>query len=232
MIKNISYVSIKEILSRLLRHPLLQRLNIEQVVQYTLDFIGIVGMPKFFVDKEVDIEIKDFRGLLPCDLVAINLVKDCKTRRCLRSMTDEFNPREDFHRFSQIVELSFKTHGNIIYTSFKEGDVKVSYKAIPVDEDGYPMLIDNAVFLKALEAYIKKEEFTILFDLNKVTANVYSNVQQQYGWLAGQCQSEFTIPSISEMESIANSWTTLIQNVTSFERGFKDLGDKEHLRLH
>lgn len=94
------------------------------------------------------------------------------------------------------------------------------------------MLIDNAVFLKALEAYIKKEEFTILFDLNKVTANVYSNVQQQYGWLAGQCQSEFTIPSISEMESIANSWTTLIQNVTSFERGFKDLGDKEHLRLH
>ena len=34
------------------------------------------------------------------------------------------------------------------------------------------------------------------------------------------------------MESIMRSWTTLIQRVTDFDRGFKRLGDREYLRKH
>ena len=52
MIKNISYINIREILSRLTRHPLLKDVTLEQVVQYTIDFIGMFGMPKLYYDKE------------------------------------------------------------------------------------------------------------------------------------------------------------------------------------
>jgi hypothetical protein len=34
------------------------------------------------------------------------------------------------------------------------------------------------------------------------------------------------------MESIARSWTTLIQRNTDFDNGFKNLGDREYLRQH
>lgn len=234
MNKEYQYISIKEILSRLLRHPLLQDISLEQVVQYTLDFIGIFGMPKLYQDKEEVLHIEDFRTLLPCDLVSINQIKDNKTNMCIRSMTDNFMPREDYNRSTgskKAVEMTYKTQGQVLYVSFKTGDITVSYKSIPTDKDGYPLLIDNSIFMKALELYIKKEAFTILFDTNKISPAVLQNTEQQYAWLAGQLHSEFTIPSISEMESLKNSWCTLIQRVSDFDRGFRDIGSKEYLKL-
>lgn len=234
MIKEYTYISIKEILSRLLRHPLLQDLTLEQVVQHTIDFIGIFGLPKMYLDKEEVLHIEDFRAPLPCDLISINQVKDCKSGTCLRSMTDNFMPREYYDKnvgYKVPQELTFKTQGQVLYVSFKTGDVSISYKSIPVDKDGFPLLIDNPVFLKTLEAYIKREVFTILFDMSKIQAAVLQNAQQQYAWLAGTLQSEFTIPSISEMESIKRSWCTLIQRTSSFNDGFRNNGNQEYIKL-
>lgn len=234
MIKEYTYISIKELLSRILRHPLLQDLTLEQVVQYTLDFISMFGLPKLYQDKEEVIHIEEFRGLLPCDLISINQVKECKSGVCMRSMTDNFMPQEHYDKnvgYKVPQELTFKTQGQIIYTSFKTGDILVSYKSIPVDKDGYPLLIDNSIFMKALELYIKREAFTVLFDMGKIQGAVLQNTQQQYAWLAGQLQSEFTIPSISEMESIKRSWCTLIQRTTSFNDGFRNNGNQEYIKL-
>ena len=234
MVKEYNYINIREVLSRILRHPLLQDVTLEQAVQYIIDFIGIFGMPKLYQDKEEVLHIEDFRAKLPCDLISINQIKECKTGVCLRSMTDNFMPREHYDRsagYKIPQELSFNTQGQVLYVSFKTGDVSVSHKAIPVDKDGFPLLIDNPVFLKALEAYIKREAFTILFDMGKITPAVLQNTQQSYAWLAGQLQSEFTIPSQSEMESISRMWNTLIQRTNEFNTGFKSLGDREYLKL-
>lgn len=234
MIKEYQYVNIRRILDELHRHPLLSDLTLEQVISYVVSFIGIFGLPKLYQDKEEVLHIEDYRCLLPCDLISINQIKECKTGVCLRSMTDNFMPREHYDRsagYKIPQELSFKTQGQVLYVSFKTGDVSVSYKAIPVDKDGFPLLIDNPVFLKALEAYIKREAFTILFDMGKIAPVVLQNTQQQYAWLAGQLQSEFTIPSISEMESIKRSWCTLLQRTSEFNNGFKNNGDQEYIRL-
>ena len=234
MIKEYQYINIRQILDELKRHPMLQDLSLEQIVSYTVSFIGIFGMPKLYQDREETVHIENFRGMLPCDLISIIQIKDCKSGICLRSMTDNFMPKEHYndkkdYRISQ--ELSFKTQGQILYVSFKTGDVLVSYKSIPIDKDGFPLLIDNPVFIKALEAYIKREAFTILFDMGKISAAVLQNTQQNYSWLAGQLQAEFTIPSVSEMESIRRSWCTLIQRVSSFKDGFRNNGNQEYIKL-
>ena len=234
MIKEYSYINIREVLSRILRHPLLKNVTLEQVIQHTTDFIGVFGMPRLYQDKEEVLHIEDFRAKLPCDLISINQIKECKTGTCLRSMTDNFMPREHYDRsagYKIPQELSFKTQGQVLYVSFKTGDVSVSYKALPVDKDGFPLLIDNSVFLKTLEFYIKKEEFEILFDEGKISPAVLQNTQQRYAWLAGQLQSEFTIPSQSEMESISRMWNTLVQRTSEFNNGFSSLGNKEYIKL-
>ena len=112
MVKEYNYINIREALSRVLRHPLLQDVTLEQAVQYTIDFIGIFGMPKLYQDKEEVLHIEDFRAKLPCDLISINQIKECKTGVCLRSMTDNFMPREHYDRsagYKIPQELSFKT---------------------------------------------------------------------------------------------------------------------------
>lgn len=227
MVSEFNYISIKEVLSRLLRHPLLQDLSIETAIQYTLDFFAAMGLPNIYADKVTTICIDNFRGILPCDLIAINQVRLARNGVCLRAMTDSFNgahPEDNG-------ELSFKTQGSVIFTSFKTGDIELSYKAIPTDDDGLPLLPDNPIFLKTLELYIKKEWFTILFDMGKISPAVLQNTQQSYAFAAGQCNNEFMMPSVSEMEAFTRMYNTLIPRVNEFSKSFRHMGDREYIKM-
>lgn len=254
MVKEIQYTSINRVLDELMRHPMMRDLTLEQVVSYTVTFIGLHGLPRMYQDKVEAVEIHQFRGILPCDLIEITQVKDMQTLLCLRAMTDNFphalepkrkepcidpmnnmKPKKDWyipeaHRLAE--EPSFKTQGRIIFTSFPEGTIEVAYKAIPVDNDGFPMLIDNPIFLEALKAYIKQEVFTIKFDMGNLQAGVLQNAQTEYCWKSAQLNSEFMIPSQSEMESIARAFNTMIPQMRHFDNGFKNLGNREYLRKH
>lgn len=232
MIENVRYIKLQEVIARCLRHPLLQDVDLDAAIQYAVDFIRVMGMPDLFENKEEDIVITDHRGVLPCDLIAVNQVKELKSGLCLRSMTDTFDPSEGKCGCHRHCEETFRTQNTVIITSFKEGAVRISYRAIPIDENGYPLLVDNPIFIRALEAYIKKEVFTILFDQDKIKAPVLQNAQQDYAWKAGQAQNAFAIPSESEMESICRSWTTLIPRMREFDNGWKNLGNREYIRNH
>jgi hypothetical protein len=240
MVKEIQYTSIRRVLDNLMDHPMLRDITLEQVVRYTVRFIGINGLPKMYQDKIAVLDVHEFRAALPCDLISIIQVKDNHSGICLRSMTDSFTPgmepkeaKERHHRdVPHLHEMSFKTQGRVLYTSFPEGQVEIAYKAIPLDEDGFPLLIDNENYLAALEAYIKKQVFTIKFDQGKLAAGVLQNVQQEYAWLAGQLKAEFMIPSVSEMQSLMNAYNSLIPRMSEFYRGFRDAGDRELIRRH
>ena len=235
MVNNISYINIRVILDRLLRHPLLTDLNLETAIQYTLDFIGIMGLPNVYVDKIETIDIKEYRGELPCDLISINQVRLHKNGMALRAMTDNFNAYPTHNHeggdWGERGEPSFKTQGRVIFTSIRHEKVDISYKAIMLDDEGLPLIPDNSIFLKALELYIKKEWFTILFDMGKISPAVLNNTQQSYAFVAGQCNNEFLIPSVNEMEAITNSLNQLIPRTNEFRNGFKNLGDKEYIRV-
>ena len=231
MVREIQYIGIREILSRVLRHKLLQDVTMEQAIQYTIDFIGIFGFPKMYEDKEAEVEICDYRGDLPCDLIEINMVKDCKTDIPLRSMTAAFNPGGKYYNHLR-QEPQFKTQNRVIITSYPEGKVIISYKAIPVDDDGLPLLIDNPKYLKTLELYIKCQVFTDLFDEGRITPQVLQHTEQEYSWAAGQLAEEFKTPSVSEMESITNMLNQIIVRQSEFHNRFERLGNKELHRIH
>ena len=230
MVNNVTYTNIREIASRLTRHPLMDGLTLESIIQYTVDFIGRMGLPPVYYDKVGTVEIKDYRAGLPCDLIAVRQVKDARNNVSLRAATDTFHLMHDDKGFPERQEGTFKVQGNIIYTSFKEGRLVIAYRAIPTDDEGLPLIPDNPVFLKALELFIKKEWFTILFDMGKIAPAVLQNVQQEYAWSAGQCNMEFTLPSVSEMESISNILNQMIPRTDEFRKGFKPLGDRECLK--
>ena len=228
MVSEFNYVNIRTVLDRLLKHPLLSDIDLETTIQFVIDFIAVMGLPNIYIDKQATIHIENFKSILPCDLIAINQVRLAKNGVCLRAMTDSFN---DTHPEDN-GELSFKTQGSVIFTSFKTGDIELSYKAIPTDDDGLPLLPDNPVFLKTLELYIKKEWFTILFDMGKISPAVLQNTQQEYAFKAAQCNNEFIIPSVSEMEAFTRMYNTLVPRVNEFSKSFKHMGDREYIKLH
>jgi len=259
MVTETRYTSIRRVLDNLTEHPMLRDLTLEQVVRHTIRFISLNGFPRLYTDGMAEVDIEDFRGVLPCDLVSITQVRDKESKIALRAMTDTFYPPgcrrkeqrccEDqtdnihhegtphgeglrLHVRKRPQEMTFKTQGRMIYTSFPKGRVEIMYKSIPVDDDGYPLLMDNETYLAALEAYIKKQVFTIKFDLGKISAGVLQNAQQDYAWYAGMLDAEMHTPSVSEMESISRMWNTLIPQVRHFDTTFKDLGNREYIRKH
>ena len=218
------YINIKVILDRILRHPLMQDLSLETAVDYTIDFMRIVGMPRMFTEKVVRIPIDKYRALLPCDYYQTIQVR-IPGGHALVYSTDSF------HMSNKGNSSTYKIQGNIIYTSIESGELELAYLAISTDADGYPLLPDNSSFTRALELYIKKQWFTILFDLGKITSAVLQNTQQEYAWAVGDCQSEFNRMSIDQMEAFSNSWRTMILRDHQHSSGFIGDGSRQTLNI-
>lgn len=231
----INYISIKQILDDLLDHPLLQDLTLERAINYAIRFIQIVGMPNEFEEKVETIHINNYRACLPCDFYEINQVRMSHKGhfRYFRGSNDSFHFSEEKNLHNQGEhDLTYKIQNSIIFTSVKDGDIEISYKAIKVDKEGYPVIPDNSSFITALELYIKKQVFTILYDMNKISANVLQNTQQEYAWYVGQAQSDLVRPSIDEMESITNMLNQMISRTNEHSKGFSQLGSREYIKQH
>lgn len=221
------YISIKVILDNILDHPLLRDVPTERVINHAVNFMRIVGCPKIYNDKVATININNYRGTLPEDFDEVIQVRYNHNNEgdysIFRSATDTFYMNRDNQ---DNYDLTYKIQGGVIFTSIKEGDVEMSYRAIPICEEGYPMIPDNSSFIRALELYIKKQCFTVLFDLGKITPVVYNNVLQEYAWAVGQAQSDLVRPTIDEMQSITNMWNKLLSVNDESNKEFRNLGVK------
>ena len=217
MTNEINFITLKEVMSGLLDHPMLQDVTFEQCVRYALEFINKIGFPDIYLKKETEIHIQEHRGVLPCDCVSVTQVMDSH-RQCLKHMSGNFN------NYDEMIP-SYKTQGRILFTSIDDCDVIVAYKAVPVDEMGFPMVPDIPLFIQALQFYIKKAVFTIKFDMQQIPQAVLQQARQDYAWTVGQLQSELTIPDVDEMVNITYMLNQWIPSRHEFRDGFTHLGD-------
>jgi len=146
----------------LLDNPLLKDLTLERCVNYAVQFIRKVGCPKAYTDKVAHLQLKDYRCPLPCDFIEMIQVLD-GDRRAYRYTTDTLH-LDPIKRECERREFTYKLQNNYLYSSKRDGEIIISYRAIELDDDGFPLLPDNGSFAEALELYIKKQRYTILFD--------------------------------------------------------------------
>ena len=230
MIENL--ISIKELTDELYIHPIMQKIPIETIVRFAVNFMRLMGVPNMFVEKCIVLDVKNYRAPLPCDFYKIIQVRTDKRNGygcgIYRSATDTFH-MSDNHEDSK--DLTYKIQNSIIYTSTKDTPIEISYKAIATDEYGFPMIPDNASYIRALKAFIKKEWFTIKFDLNEISQQALINAQQDYAFAAGDCDSEFNRMSLDEAESFYNMWGRMVVTANEHVRHFANSGTKEFIKM-
>lgn len=208
----------------------MQDLTLETAVDYCIDFMRLVGVPDMFTEKVAVLDINNYRAALPEDFYQINQVRTTGGHY-FRYAGDTFHTHKCFDNTVN-TDLTYKIQGGVIITSIEKGCIEISYQAIAVDEEGYPMIPDNSSFTRAVQAYIKKEWFTILFDQAKISQQAFQQAQQDYAWAVGDCRSEFNRLTIDKAESLFNSWRTLIIRDSEHRRGFKNNGSKEYIKTH
>lgn len=212
-----NYISIRQILDDLLADDMMKGLSLERAVNYAVEFVKVVGMPRAFEEKVEMIKIENYRGKLPCDFFEEIQVKDPKGFEYI-SMETPFHSKLAF---------TYKIQGDVIITSTKCTDLALAYRALKVDCDGYPLIPDNGTFARALELYIQKRYFTILFNSSKIPLNVLQNTQREYAFYVGQAQTDLIRPSVDQMQSITNMWTSLISRPYKHSDGFASVNMPE-----
>lgn len=219
-------ISIRQILDNILAHPMLQDLTLERAVNYAVEFIKIVGMPDAFEHRVEKVEVANYQ-LDPSKLEGCYQILSIRDDKgvVLSSSSSLFDSPSNPGSVP-----SYVVRGNIIQTSIEKGEVEVAYLGIPL-EDGFPTIPDIASYTRALEAYIKKQWFTILFDLGKLHSSILSNAQQEYAWAVGQAQSELAHMSLDEIEAFTNMWNSLLPRRNPYKTGFRNLSSGEYKKI-
>jgi len=115
-----------------------------------------------------------------------------------------------------------------IKTSFKSGKICVSYKAFPLDEEGYPMVPDDVSYREAMFWYIFKQMLLKGFDKPNIKMD-YNYADQKWRYYCTQARNAANYPDIDRYEAFMNQWVRLIPNINRHADNFEELNKRENL---
>jgi len=232
-------VSIKMIADRLMRNPVLKDLSWEFIVDNAIEVMRILETPALFISKQEAVEISNFKGTLPIDIMKVEAVyrQDTDTSDLipLRTGTDTLHNHYDSYNDATSGTNGGQTYtmnNSKIFANFETGTAVIVYKAIAMDEECYPLVLDNAVLLRCIESYIKYRWFDVLNDMEQISDRKLNKAEVDYLANVAQADTNLKLPSDDEMETIVNQITQLIPSRTQFQDRFAFLGAQEHLRIH
>ena len=127
-----------------------------------------------------------------------------------------------------------------IVTNQKHGYIKLAYKAIAVDERGYPLIPDLTSYQEAIYWYVVMKLTFPKFMSGKLggsnnskyaakyARDTYFYTQQQWNFYRNQAYAEAMMPTADDMQNIKNDWNKLIPDWDGDDTFFKHI-NKEQL---
>lgn len=240
---NGKYVSIKSIMATLVKYPFIDNISSDDLGLYLSEFLRKVGAPLAFTDKVVTIEIKNNRGMLPCDLLYIRGTRALFPNDCNDCGNDEYIAlayasdiyHSSYHCSDTIDECNkyndytYSLNNGAIYTSFKEGEVQMSYRGLVVDEEGYPMLPDDVKVKEAFKYYVLMQYAEPAYFRKDIPKDIYYEIKQQYAWYIGAAQNSLNMPNSDQMQTLQNGIIRLLRNTNWQEDGWRTFAQKEYI---
>lgn len=236
MANDAGLVSIKVIADRLFRNPLLKDIQWDFIIDNAIQVMRILEAPALYIDRHETIEVKSFRALKPIDVMKIEQIMRVDGEQLLpiRSSEDTINNHLSFFPKATADRAGGNTwsqNGSYIHPNFEEGEITVFYKAIAVDEECFPMILNNETLLRCIESYIKYKWFDILNDLDKISDRKLNKAEADYSFNVAQADANMKLPSESEMETLVNSITQILPSRIQFGERFKFLGSQEFMKI-
>lgn len=206
--------------------------------------LEMLGCAPSMVKDHKDVEIKNFRGSIPCSLEFIGIVEyegrwlpygsDVRAYALSEDPNARVNPNALTTVSAVFVsnteggnQTSFKQVANtrhndefyvlnpgMIQTSFEKGTIRVHFGRLPVDDSGFPMVPDHAIVSEAITWYI----------LTKMIMGGYQHPIFSYQFAAaewertlGRAQNFIMMPSPDKMENFKKMWVSMIPNINAHE---------------
>lgn len=106
--------------------------------------------------------------------------------------------------------LQYMLKPGYIVTNVENGYIKLSYDAIAVDIDGYPMIPDNQSYFEAIYWYVTMKFKYPLYLNGRMPQYIYFDIRNSWNFYRKQAYAEALMPTQDELENIKNTWTKLV----------------------
>lgn len=238
--KLISYKTVVENVMR--NHPFTEsHINDDLVLEWIGSFMQHTNSPVVYTDKIEYKEVESGRAKLPNDLHLLNTIgrisncnnltinqMECGEGKVLpmRWTSDTFHTRyhnDDRDYTRQDGTETYTVNSNYVFTSFSAGYVAISYKAIPTDSEGFPMIPGDEHWVKAVEYDIAYRIGYILWTQDKLKDKIFLLLERERDWYFAQAVNYSKIPSVDQMESLTNQNTKMVPRLDSHATFFANM---------
>lgn len=202
--------SINVVIAKIIRDLGLNQSNeeipVNDIIEWCAEALLHVGAYAQFKEKVVELTIEDYKSKLPCDFYKI--IDICGGYYYDNYFTKEIIS-EECTKSNQIYyhgdARGFNINFDNITTSYRSGTMVLKYLAMPVDEDGAPMIPDNQSFRDLL---FWKVAYQLGIRGYNFTNPIMKNIEFTGGkknFYTVQARAEANAPDVTNIDS-ASKW--------------------------
>ena len=206
-------ISVKYVLNKIYRDLGLDDSNyVYDLIEWCGEALNFIGASSQFVQKEDVIEVADFKALLPANFIVLNQVqhKDngCWDLICYNPSSFNGVTNDCPNKNIKSTE-SFTLNPNYILTTFETGELLVSYRAFPTDDDGFPLVPDNQYFKEGLFWYCYRQ-MILRGHKPKTEGLSYEFADNKWRFYCSAARNKANYPDLSGYQRFREVWVNLI----------------------
>lgn len=205
---------------------------IQDAIEWIGDAIDIMKCVGGYGELSKEVEVFDYRAKLPCELESLIGISHNGFRLARNGGLNHKNLKD-----AKVLSLplciteSYTLNPNYINTSFKDGCITIYFLGIERDCDGYPMVIDDAIYREALCWYILMKLLGRGFKHQTFT---YKDAEDRWKYTYPKARNRSKIPDIDGYELFRKTWTGMVnaKNPTQVffnSADFRELKDKSFI---
>lgn len=187
---------------------------VERANEWVAIAMGKIGVYPTLQLTYEDIEVENYIAKLPCHTKALEGISHNGERlynaETINATThcDSYVDSEKSYTFSSI---------GVITLPFEEGTIRVHYKTLPLDCDGFPLIPDDEWVIEAIQWYILRNLFNRGFKHETLSIkDAYSNWER----FRKKARSSVYAPDKDQMKAMSDTWNTFLYDRYAWNRKF------------
>lgn len=167
------------------------------------------------------INIDNYKGLLPCNLINVIHVRDYDTGIVFEATSNLFLRQDKSENFNN---SEYTVSGDYIYTNVEDCNLEIIYTRIKLDEDNKPLIPDIEDVVNYVVRFLAKNIARKLSIRNLLSERWYIRLENQSHMAHMRARGAISAICIDEAENIGNEWNRLTRSRFHRKNSFRNLG--------
>jgi len=235
---NPGYTSIERIVENVIRDTgFTDEISWSDIVEWVFIAQELINVPNSYIKKVTDdnkdwgnyppVQIVNGRGELPCDFHKLISIREYCNKLPTVGDTGNFLQSKNDPNINHYSNITYTINNGYVFTNIEEGYLEVAYWAFPTDENGIPMIPDDVMYLKAVEAFLTERIARRMWLQDKLSTDKYRALEQDWLFYVNSARTKSSLPSYEQAEALKNQILRLVTRPSQNTWNYETLSNQE-----